>query len=75
MKYENYDHGKRYRAQFLEESLQEKKWDRIATWLLVATVIYFGCHIGYALADTIIINQPNGGQTVCIMQNGVVTCF
>jgi hypothetical protein len=26
-------------------------------------------------ADTVIINTPNGGQTVCITQNGVITCF
>jgi hypothetical protein len=33
------------------------------------------CHIGLAMADIVIITQPNGGQTVCIMQSGVVTCF
>lgn len=25
--------------------------------------------------DIVIINQPNGGQTVCIVLNGVVTCY
>jgi hypothetical protein len=27
------------------------------------------------LADTVIINTPGGGQTVCIVQGGVITCF
>jgi len=26
-------------------------------------------------AETIIINQPNGGQTVCISQGGYMTCY
>lgn len=28
-----------------------------------------------AQAKTIIINQPDGGQTVCIVQGTVVTCY
>lgn len=27
------------------------------------------------LADTVIVNTPSGGQTVCIVQGSVVTCF
>lgn len=26
-------------------------------------------------ADTVIINTPGGGQTVCISQGGYITCF
>jgi hypothetical protein len=27
------------------------------------------------LADTVIINTPGGGQTVCISQGGYITCY
>lgn len=28
-----------------------------------------------AASQTVIINQPGGGQTVCIIQGGYVTCY
>jgi len=39
----------------------------LATLLLVQSIS--------VLADTVIINTPGGGQTVCIVQGNVVTCF
>ena len=27
------------------------------------------------LAETVIVNTPSGGQTVCIVQGNVVTCY
>jgi len=49
--------------------------DTLVKWLIIFTFIYLACHVGYAMAEIIVINQPGGGQTVCIMQAGVVTCF
>ena len=49
--------------------------NRIGTLLIAFTLIYLACHVGYAMAEIVIITQPSGGQTVCIMQAGVVTCF
>lgn len=43
--------------------------------LLVFAAIYFLGHIGYALADTILINQPNGGQTICVIVGNIVQCY
>ena len=61
---------------FLEESLQETQWDRYVKWLLLAMIIYFGGHIYNALAaQPIIINQPDGGQRVCIVDGQYITCF
>jgi hypothetical protein len=31
--------------------------------------------ISVAASQTVIINQPGGGQTVCIVQGGYVTCY
>jgi len=55
---------------------KHQKSDRFIKYLLAFTALYFLIHIGIAAADsTIIINEPNGGQMVCINQRGVVTCF
>ena len=71
------DYGKRERFLFLEGIRQESKWDRYVKWLLLFAIIYFGAHIYNALAQTtpVIINQPNGGQTVCIVDGRYITCY
>ena len=43
--------------------------------LLLFTALYFLGHIGYALADTVIVNTPSGGQVVCIVNGQYVTCY
>lgn len=70
------DYGKPDRLIFLERERHYHKWDRYIKWLLIVMVLYFGFHIYNALAETpIIINQPDGGQRVCIVQGGFVTCY
>ena len=70
------DYGKLDRHLFLEGIRQECKWDRYVKWLLLAMIIYFGTHIYVALAaEPIIINQPDGGQRVCIVSGGYITCY
>jgi hypothetical protein len=49
--------------------------NKIGAFLIAFTIIYLAFHVGHAMAEIVVINQPNGGQTVCIMQAGVVTCF
>ena len=52
------------------------KWDRYIKWVLIFTAIYFGLHIAYALAETpVVINTPDGGQRVCIVQGSILTCY
>ena len=70
------DYGKRDRLIFLERERHYHKWDRYLKWLLIIAVMYFGFHIYNALAETpVIINTPDGGQRVCIVQGGFVTCY
>ena len=70
------DYGKGDRMRFLEESLQEARWDRYVKWLLIIMLLYFGFHIYNALAaQPIIINTPTGGQTVCIVDGQYITCY
>jgi hypothetical protein len=71
------DHGKEDRMRFLEQSLQEARWDRYVKWILIIMILYFGAHIYNALAQStpVIINQPDGRQTVCIVDGRYITCF
>jgi hypothetical protein len=43
--------------------------------LLLFTALYFLGHIAVALANPIIINLPDGGQRVCIVNGQYVTCY
>ena len=50
--------------------------DKWFKWLLVFTAVYFLAHGVYALAaQPVIINLPDGGQRVCIVSGGYVTCY
>ena len=70
------DYVKRERFLFLEGIRQESKWDKYVKWLLLFAVIYFGAHVYIALAaEPVIINLPDGGQRVCIVSGGYVTCY
>ena len=71
------DYGKGDRMKFLEDSLTEAKWDRYVKWLLIVMILYFGAHVYNALAQTtpVIINQPDGRQTVCIVDGRYITCY
>jgi hypothetical protein len=42
---------------------------------LLIGLVLFGIAISARSEGTVIINQPNGGQTVCIMQGGYVVCY
>lgn len=71
------DYGKGDRLIFLERERHYHKWDRYLKWLLTIMILYFGFHIYNALAQStpIIINQPDGGQKVCIVDGRYITCF
>jgi hypothetical protein len=70
------DYGKGERMKFLQDSLIEARWDKYVKWLLIAMIIYFGGHIYHALAaQTVVINTPTGGQTVCIVDGKYISCF
>ena len=49
--------------------------DKFIKFLLVFTALYFLVHIGYALADTVLINQPDGKQTICVVVNNIIQCY
>lgn len=45
-------------------------------YFLVFVWLFFLAHIVSALADeTVVINQPDGGQKVCIVQGSYITCY
>jgi hypothetical protein len=70
------DYGKRERFLFLEGIRQEGRWDRYVKWILLFAIIYFGAHIYVALGtEPVIINQPDGGQKVCIVDGRYITCY
>ena len=70
------DYGKKYRQRFLDSERNYQRDDKYLKWLLVIAIVYFGFHIANALANsTVVINQPGGGQMVCINQGGFITCF
>jgi hypothetical protein len=71
------DYGKGNRMRFLNASIQEARWDKYVKWILIVMVLYFGFHIYNALAQTtpVIINQPDGKQTVCIVDGRYITCY
>ena len=45
------DYGKGDRMRFLNDSLDETRWDRYVKWMLVVVVLYFGTHIYYSLSN------------------------
>lgn len=49
--------------------------DKLFKLFLALVAIYFLGHIGYALADTILINQPDGRQTICVVVNNIIQCY
>jgi hypothetical protein len=51
------------------------KSDRYIKILLIFTALYFLLHIAAAVAQTTIVTLPDGGQKVCIIQNGYVVCY
>ena len=51
------------------------KSDRFIKILLIFAALYFLGHIAAAVAQTTIITLPDGGQRVCIVQNGYVVCY
>jgi hypothetical protein len=51
------------------------KSDRYIKMLLIFAALYFLGHIAAAMAQTTIITLPDGGQRVCIMQNGYLVCY
>lgn len=42
---------------------------------LIFAWLYFMLHIGAAVADTILINSPDGRQTICVIVGTVVQCY
>ena len=49
--------------------------EKFIKFLLVFAALYFLVHIGVALADTVLINQPNGEQTICVIVGNIVQCY
>lgn len=50
--------------------------DKWLKWLLILGAVYFLGHGVYAFgAQPVIINLPDGGQRVCIVSGGYVTCY
>lgn len=49
--------------------------EKFIKWLLLFAALYFLGHIGYALADTVLINQPDGRQTICVIVGTVIQCY
>ena len=41
--------------------------------LLITLLLVQAC--GVFATEIVVINPPSGGQTVCIVQGGYVTCF
>lgn len=55
---------------------QHDKSDRYFKWLLLFAAVYFLGHMVAAIAaEPVIINTPDGGQRVCIISGGYVTCY
>jgi hypothetical protein len=53
-----------------------QKSDKYVKWLLIFAALYFLGHVIAAVAaEPVIINQPDGGQRVCIISGGYVTCY
>lgn len=52
-----------------------QKSDRFFKWFLVFAALYFLVHVGVASADTILINQPDGRQTICVIVGSVIQCY
>lgn len=42
---------------------------------LLITLLLVGSIIPALASQPIIINQPDGGQTVCIVQGSYITCY
>lgn len=53
-----------------------QKSDKYVKWLLIFAALYFLLHaIAAIAAEPVIINQPDGGQTVCIISGSYITCY
>jgi hypothetical protein len=53
-----------------------QKSDKFIKWVLIFAALYFLGHMIVAVAaEPVIINQPDGGQRVCIISGGYVTCY
>lgn len=53
-----------------------KQKDTFIKCLIVFALLYLALHVGLALsAQSIVINTPTGGQTVCIVDGQYVTCY
>ena len=53
-----------------------ERGDKVFKWVLLFAALYFLGHIVHALAaEPVIINTPDGGQRVCIVSGGYVTCY
>ena len=50
--------------------------DKWFKWFMILGAVYFLGHIVHAVAaQPVIINLPDGGQRVCIVSGGYVTCY
>jgi len=55
---------------------KHEKSDKYVKWLLIFAALYFLLHMVSAMAaQPVIINQPDGGQRVCIISGSYVTCY
>jgi hypothetical protein len=65
--------NKQNEEKYMSKHDRSDKWVK---WLLVFTAVYFLGHMVHALAaEPVIINTPDGGQRVCIVSGGYVTCY
>jgi len=49
--------------------------DKLFKLFLVFVAAYMMLHIGAAMADTILINQSNGQQSICMIVGNIVQCY
>jgi hypothetical protein len=49
--------------------------DKLFKLFLAFVALYFLGHIGVALADTVLINGPDGKQTICVIVGSIVQCY
>jgi len=53
---------------------EEVVFNKFLKWLLIFAFLYFGTH-AYLAFGQVVINLPDGGQRVCVINQGVVTCY
>ena len=49
--------------------------DKLFKLFLAFVALYFLGHIGAALAETVLINTPDGRQTICVIVGSVIQCY